>query len=246
MILDCTTKAVSWKAFIGSIARVNDEVSFNVKTDMISTKEIMTSGVALSVLEWSKDKFSKFECTNEKRIGIRINDVEAVLKRFKNDEEIHVSVDNNGNMHITNSTKEYELSTTSPSEPYSKSGKLNDQIDYVKFESNSNELESMIKDISLFGDALTISSKIGRIEFTAKEEYGTNKGKVILKKDYIDKEASTTLNIEFVQEILNELGGYSEKIDVYFFDNGYLMLRFFINNLGDVDYFISPRLSKSD
>ncbi len=242
MMFESKASVKAWKALIGSVVNLQDELSFDIKPDMILSKNTMVGNVVLSFCQWKKEMFEEYKVEEEIRIGIRMDGIRDILKRFIDKDTLEVNYDN-GIMYFKSGRKSFEMRCVSPSEPYPKDIVLKDEIQYAVFDTTNEELKDIMEDLTFLGEGCYIKSHEGKVIFSVIGDSG--KGAVELDKP-VSVVAETTMSIEFVNEILASLGKFSDSIRCHFFTNGYLMLRFFVKELGQIDYFIAPRIERKD
>ena len=73
--------AKTWQALIGAISALVDEANFEVSPQGMTLRAMDPSRIAMVDFELPKSAFSNFECDEEVRIGINMDEMEKIVKR---------------------------------------------------------------------------------------------------------------------------------------------------------------------
>jgi proliferating cell nuclear antigen len=230
-------KSSGWKACLGSISVINEEMIFTVNPEGISFQCMDISKVSFIFGRWNKDLFKEYNVKSELKLAVRVDDFLKIIKRAKEEDSIIIEDVNEGAaIQITiGDKKQYimkliHLDLDERPQPDLKSD--------VSFKLDVPEFDSILEDIKVVSDFVTIESTPKEILFTGKGDSGNSKTTIYIPCKIQSK---STFSIEFIQGLLKSVKGSVGSIILEYSQSGPLHLSLQVEDMGIIHYYLAPK-----
>jgi proliferating cell nuclear antigen len=251
MIFLARTRSPSeWKVIAGAIQTLVDEASFEATAEGLIFRAMDPSHVALIDLEWPNTAFDRYECDQQFRFTVRVEDFVKVLKTAGANDQVEIASEDGETLTFKMQDgykKEFSIhlleSTQSPT-PLPKVS-FNARIVMVQ-----DVFEKILKDINTISDHVTIEADEAKVVFTGKSDLG--RGAITVDQGSNDllelkvKEASkATYSLDYLLNITKAVGKAAEKVVCELSSKMPLRLEFDLGEQGGkIRFYLAPRIEE--
>jgi len=234
------TKAKGFKALASTLTSFVDEAVIILNEEGLKTITLDVSRKEQFVLAWNKEKFEQFDVPKEFKLIFHVNTFAAIMRRFKEDDDIIVESTKKNSIIFTQPRTKKEFDCNLLSNLIEVDRKLD--VKYSnEFELKIQQLEEMISDSEVFqAEQAWLISKDGKLCYEGKEDAGTAKG--VLLEDYNEDISNTAFRFEYLKPFLSSIKPYvDEKVKVQVGPQKPLHLVLDLGEgIGFMEYFLAP------
>jgi len=233
-----TVKLEGWKAIMTAISSLHEENVFTAKPDGIMFKVLDPSKVSLIEFFWQKENMLKYECSEEFKVGVRVEEVVKALKRFKEDIVI-INYLSNKTLQIISGKKEYVLRTIDPSY-IADNPPLNVNYD-VSFKTTMSELQEVIEDSGVFEDWFEISVIEKSVYVLGAGDAGKSKSLLSENvKNKLDENFTVYYSYSYISQIVRLMAKMCGNVLISFGKGKPILLGMEVEGVGTIEYFLAP------
>ena len=236
-----------WKDCVSAIVSLVDEGLFNITKEGISLKAMDPSSISMISFNMPNKSFSKFNVDKPVSIGLNIGNLDKMLSRTREGESL-VMKDSENKLLLEfigpNGRRKYRIQLID----VKKSVEKEPNVDFDSHVTiNGEPFKDIIKDASMLSSYISFNASKGLFSARARgdsgelEEFHENDSG-ILKKLESKKEAESTFNLEFLENMIKACPPGNE-IDISLKSNEPMKLWY---NIGDaqVSYFLAPYMEE--
>jgi len=237
--------AREWKYIVQSLAALIDEANFVFTPEGLKLRALDPSRIAMVDLELPSIVFEEYECDQETRVGVDIEELNKILKRGRADERIEFDVEG-GRLRIKiigKATRTFSLPLIDV---------VGEELGPLKVTFNvkakllSDTLKDAMRDIEQISDSvkfnaeedsftLRASSDKGEVEIVFDRESGA------LIEYEVTESSVATYSTSYLSDMLKRASALSDVASVEFSSNKPLALTFEIAGGGRLAYYLAPR-----
>ncbi len=245
-IMDSTK---TWKQIIDALATLLTDAQFVVNNNGLSLRQMDPSKAAMIDLHLPAGVFQQYECDQEYRICLGVEELTRVSKRMSGDERLEFGVDEvEKRFHIRligQSERIFKLQMQSAPEDQPK--KITAELD-VRAEMYTDAFRQAVKDISVVSThvrlaadnkSLTFAGQSETDEAEVKMEVGEESALFDLK---VKNNAASTYALSYLSEISKAISG--DTLVLQFGTNKPMILDFGIAEKGRIVFVLAPRLDR--
>jgi proliferating cell nuclear antigen len=238
--------AREWKYIIESIATIVDEANFVASPDGLRLRALDPGRVAMVELYIPANLFREYSVEQDTKIGVRLDDINDVLKRAKKDDEIHFEV-SGGRLIITLAGRAerrfrfplLDISGKEPPEP-----KLNFTVAAKML---SSMFRDALEDAGLVSETVKIKAENKSLWFIARGDKGEVESKFSIETGSlveidVKETAEAIYGIDFLNKIVSKAYRVSDILGLRFATNMPLELTFDIAGGGTLKFLLAPRM----
>lgn len=240
-----------FKKILQALATFNDEITFRVSMDGISTLEMDPTRVAMIELLLPKHVFEEFSCFEEGQFTLNVQDL--IDRRFKNlykDEAVEF-VFNNGKAHITlKGFFERHFSATLLEPPDEETPKPKNLTFTAQVKLITKTVQQILKD---FNNPASLIATSEGIRFSQRSDYDVDPYFVDLKRGsegLLDIQVSTptkaTYSDSYLREFVNAIAQLSELFTLAFARDMPLKCTCHLLGTMPFTFWMAPRISDED
>ena len=231
------------KAIISAISTLVEEATFTATAEGISFRGMDPSHVALIDISWPNSAFEKYECDNEIKFGVRIDEFSKLIKRADKKDSIEISISDQNMLLVTvGKNKKYKMrliessatDTPLPKIPYDS-----------KINLTSSKFDKILGDVQVVSDYLTIQTTDSKADFSGKGD----SGEVTIDLDKSEDEEITskedsvgTYSLEYLNPVVKAVGTNAGFITCEFSSAKPLRIEFKVANIGRIHFYLAPRV----
>ena len=245
-----TSTTRDWKVVSSVVLALVDEATFEASLEGITFRAMDPSHVALVDLSWPSSTFEKYECDSPFKFSVKMDDFAKLIKRgdTKDSIEIATTDDENIMLRILNGyEREFLLHLIESTYSSTPLPKLTFNLKAVIAK---RAFESMLNDISVISDHVTIDSSNDKLVFYGKGDIGS--GSVILEKtseDILELEvkenSKATYNIEYLSSIIKASSSASDIVILEYSSKMPIRLELKLSDLGGkIHFYLAPRIEE--
>jgi proliferating cell nuclear antigen len=241
----CNSKHL--RVVVESIKPIVDEAVFTATSEGIAFRAMDASHVSLLDINWKRDGFLDYECSNEGEItfGVRIDELLKLLRRIEQDTQVEISIAD-GEMQITASegkkTRNYKLRLLDASKSETPVPKLSFNTRVTMF---YDALVNALKDIDVISSIVEIYTNESMIKFYGKGDAGD--AEVVYWQDENTniemfnevKESKSAYSLEYLLQMLNAVD--ADNVILEYSSKMPLRLQFLLPFRCDMQYYLAPR-----
>lgn len=234
------------KTSFESISKIVSEVQIQTDSDGIRLDALDKSHITFIHLEFCKDYFSEYVCTEPEKINVDTEQVLKVLKRGKHDDALYLSVDENnlifdfnGDVNKHFKIRLIDMDYTAPSPPeLVLSGKS-----VIPFK----VLKDSMSDMGLFSEKVLISIKSDKTVFIGKGDMGDSQVEYNgLYGSDEDNIGESTYSLEKINELLRADKFSAEAILELGVNTPLTLTLQNEDETGTLSFLLAPRIESDD
>jgi len=238
--------AREWKYIIEGIATIVEEVNFVASPDGLRLRALDPGRVAMVELYIPANLFKEYNVEQDTKIGVRLEDLNDVLKRAKKEDEISFEV-SGGRLVITLAGRAerrfrfplIDISGQEPPEP-----KLNFTVAAKML---SGMFRDALQDAELVSETVKMRAENGNLWFIARGDKGEVETKFsittgsLVELD-VKETAEAIYGLDFLDKVVSKAYKVSDILGLRFATNMPLELTFDIAGGGTLKYLLAPRM----
>ena len=245
-----TSTSGEWKVVSAVVLTLIDEATFEASPEGITFRAMDPSHVALVDLSWPSLAFEKYECEALFKFSVKMDDFSKLIKRADAKDNIEITTTDDENL-VLRILDGYErkyllhlIESTYGSTPLPK------LTFNIKTIIAKRAFESMLNDISVVSDHVTIDASNDKLEFHGRGDTGS--GSVILERtnqDILELEikenSKATYNIEYLSNIIKAIGSASDTVILEYSSKMPIRLELKLGDQGGkIHFYLAPRIEE--
>lgn len=233
------------KAIISAISTLVEEATFVANAEGITFRGMDPSHVALIDISWPNSAFEKYECDNDIKFGVRVDEFSKLIKRAEKQDSIEIGISEDNMLLVTiGKNKKYKMrliessasDTPLPKIPYD-----------AKIELTSNAFDKILGDVQVVSDYLTIKATTSKAEFSGKGDSGEvvidlEKGMEQLTDISVKQESTGTYSLEYLNPVVKAVGTTAGSVTCEYSSAKPLRIEFKVANIGRIHFYLAPRV----
>ncbi len=234
------------KAIISAVSTLVEEATFVATSEGITFRGMDPSHVALIDISWPNSAFEKYECDNDVKFGVRIDEFSKLIKRADKKDGIEIGISEQNMLLVTiGNNKKYKMRLIEHSSTDTPLPKIQHESKLVI---SSPKFDKILGDVQVVSDYLTIHIHDSKGDISGKGD----SGEVVIDLDIEDsdgveeissKEDSTgTYSLEYLNPVVKAVGNTASHITCEFSDAKPLRVEFKIANIGRIHFYLAPRV----
>ena len=236
-----TCKAKYWQAICDVTKMAADEMNIQVTKQGVGFHVSSVGNVSMIKVDIPNTIFEEYECDDDTRIGIYIENLAKTLKRFRGDDTITITWTNESRLGITSDVKSFELSTTHVELKDKKTPQIEHHVD---LRCSIQEIRDVIADVELISVDIKCVAKDDVLTITG---YDTSSGKYKREIDCIVKgSAEATYNITFLKETISAIAPYITDMRIQYRHKGPIELNWSVDGVLPMTYYLAPIMERDD
>ncbi|RLE64237.1 MAG: proliferating cell nuclear antigen (pcna) [Thermoprotei archaeon] len=238
--------AREWRYIVQSLAALIDEACFTLSEEGLSLRALDPSRIAMVDLELPNTVFEEFECPEETKIGVDVEELNKILRRGKADERVEFEV-SGGRLRVRilgKAIRSFSIPLIDV---------VGEELPRLRAEFNvkarllSDTLKDAVKDAEMVSDSVKFegledylrlysSSDRGEVETIFDRDSGA-----LIEYDVIEP-STATYSISYLSDMLKKASSLSDVAMVEFSTDRPLALTFEIAGGGKLAYYLAPRM----
>ncbi len=233
------------KAIISAISTLVEEATFVANAEGITFRGMDPSHVALIDISWPNSAFEKYECDNDIKFGVRVDEFSKLIKRAEKQDSIEIGISEDNMLLVTiGKNKKYKMrliessasDTPLPKIPYD-----------AKIGLASSAFDKILGDVQVVSDYLTIKATTSKAEFSGKGDSGEvvidlEKGMEQLTDISVNQESVGTYSLEYLNPIVKAVGTTAGSVTCEYSSAKPLRIEFKVANIGRIHFYLAPRV----
>ena len=233
------------KAIISAISTLVEEATFVANAEGITFRGMDPSHVALIDISWPNSAFEKYECDNDIKFGVRVDDFSKLIKRAEKQDSIEIGISEDNMLLVTiGKNKKYKMrliessssDTPLPKIPYD-----------AKIGLTSSAFDKILGDVQVVSDYLTIKATTSKAEFSGKGDSGEvvidlEKGMEQLTDISVKQESTGTYSLEYLNPVVKAVGTTAGSVTCEYSSAKPLRIEFKVANIGRIHFYLAPRV----
>jgi proliferating cell nuclear antigen len=233
------------KAIISAISTLVEEATFVANAEGITFRGMDPSHVALIDISWPNSAFEKYECDNDIKFGVRVDEFSKLIKRAEKQDSIEIGISEDNMLLVTiGKNKKYKMrliessasDTPLPKIPYD-----------TKIGLMSSAFDKILGDVQVVSDYLTIKATTSKAEFSGKGDSGEvvidlEKGMEQLTDISVKQESIGTYSLEYLNPIVKAVGTTAGSVTCEYSSAKPLRIEFKVANIGRIHFYLAPRV----
>lgn len=233
------------KAIISAISTLVEEATFVANAEGITFRGMDPSHVALIDISWPNSAFEKYECDNDIKFGVRVDEFSKLIKRAEKQDSIEIGISEDNMLLVTiGKNKKYKMrliessasDTPLPKIPYD-----------AKIGLISSAFDKILGDVQVVSDYLTIKATTSKAEFSGKGDSGEvvidlEKGMEQLTDISVKQESTGTYSLEYLNPVVKAVGTTAGSVTCEYSSAKPLRIEFKVANIGRIHFYLAPRV----
>jgi len=233
------------KAIISAISTLVEEATFVANAEGITFRGMDPSHVALIDISWPNSAFEKYECDNDIKFGVRVDEFSKLIKRAEKQDSIEIGISEDNMLLVTiGKNKKYKMrliessasDTPLPKIPYD-----------AKIALTSSTFDKILGDVQVVSDYLTIKATTSKAEFSGKGDSGEvvidlEKGMEQLTDISVKQESTGTYSLEYLNPVVKAVGNTAGSVTCEYSSAKPLRIEFKVANIGRIHFYLAPRV----
>lgn len=233
------------KAIISAISTLVEEATFVANAEGITFRGMDPSHVALIDISWPNSAFEKYECDNDIKFGVRVDEFSKLIKRAEKQDSIEIGISEDNMLLVTiGKNKKYKMrliessasDTPLPKIPYD-----------AKIGLTSTGFDKILGDVQVVSDYLTIKATTSKAEFSGKGDSGEvvidlEKGMEQLSDISVKQESTGTYSLEYLNPVVKAVGNTAGSVTCEYSSAKPLRIEFKVANIGRIHFYLAPRV----
>ncbi|MBI3640193.1 MAG: proliferating cell nuclear antigen (pcna) [Thaumarchaeota archaeon] len=240
-----TSGSDEWKAVISAISTLVEEATFEATGEGIAFRGMDPSHVALIDIAWPNSAFEKYECDNDVKFGVRIDEFSKLIKRADKKDSIEVSISEENLLLVTiGKIKKYKMRLIESSATDTPLPKISYN---ARIGVTSAEFDKILGDIQVVSEYLSINSTTSKAEFSGRGDSG--EAVITLEKEMaempeieVKEESTATYSLEYLNSIVKAVGTVAGTVICEYSTKMPLRLEFKVANIGRIHFYLAPRV----
>ncbi|KKK43555.1 MAG: DNA polymerase sliding clamp [Candidatus Lokiarchaeum sp. GC14_75] len=244
------------KGIVETLASIIDETEFKVTPKEFTISAMDPSRICLLKLSIKKDDFDEYDCSQDSKVGLNLDDLDKILKRSTSNDAVEISFNE----------KEQKIKIKMQREGASRTRTFSlalldidieeipmDNLLKIEYPSKwvmePNFLVEAIKDAEIYSEILNINANEGKgLIFSSSGQIGEMEYD-LNEEDLIESElqgsSSGAYSLTFLKAIL-KIASITEKLEIALKTDHPLKMNFDLLEGGKLNYFLAPRVEEEE
>ncbi|MHA1409188.1 MAG: proliferating cell nuclear antigen (pcna) [Candidatus Odinarchaeia archaeon] len=237
-----------WRNIIEALSSLVDEGNFIVKPEGISMKAMDPSHIAMVDFELPKDAFKQYECADEVKVGLNLDEMVKIMRRAGADDALELSVEPNSNRlnikFIGKALRRFGLSLIDIQNEELPTPNIQFK---TRVKLTTDALRQAIDDALIVSDHIKFIAEDENLILKATGDTGEVEIKLNAKEDgailEFDKEEDSTATyaLDYLSDIMKG-GAASNIVEIKFSTNMPINVNFPLLDSGRITYYLAPRV----
>ena len=241
--------AKTWQALTSAISALVDEANFEVSPKGMTLRAMDPSRIAMVDFELPKSAFSHYECDEEGKVGINLDEMEKIVKRAGTGNSLELGVDREKNQlkltleGRTRRTFSIGLIDLGVERPPT----LSVEFD-VSAKVTADTLKEVIQDADVISDFIALDGAPDALTFSARGDTGNlqirlTKDEEALLEYKVKKPAKSMYALEYLNDMIKAVAA-SDTVQLEFGKGTPIKLVFTVSGGGHITYYLAPRVEE--
>jgi len=239
--------AKTWQSLIGAISALVDEANFEISPKGVTLRAMDPSRIAMVDFELPKSAFSHYECDEEGRIGINLDEMDKIVKRAGAGNSLELGLNREKNqLRITlqgRTKRSFNISLIDLGADRPPS--LNVDFD-INVKITAETLKEIIQDANIISDFIAIDATPDRLLISARGDTGNlevniGKSEEALLEYTVKQPAKSLYALEYLNDMMKAVAA-SDTVQLEFGKGTPIKLVFAVSSGGHITYFLAPRV----
>lgn len=244
------------KGIVETLASIIDETEFKVTPKEFTISAMDPSRICLLKLSIKKDDFDEYDCSQDSKVGLNLDDLDKILKRSTSNDAVEISFNE----------KEQKIKIKMQREGASRTRTFSlalldidieeipmDNLLKIEYPSKwvmePDFLVEAIKDAEIYSEILNINANEGKgLIFSSSGQIGEMEYD-LNEEDLIESElqgsSSGAYSLTFLKAIL-KIASITEKLEIALKTDHPLKMNFDLLEGGKLNYFLAPRVEEEE
>jgi len=234
-----TSKAKAWKGIISLMNTMKEEAMFIVTSAGLEINCINEGRVAMFDLQWPSTSLKEYACDGDIKVGFSTKLLNEIVKRFDKESEITFTWGGEGMIKLSDGSKHYQMALIAADlmEP---AKKVHVELE-ISAPMTLDMLKKIITDLQFINDAALFEVKDGMFSVSAIGD--TARASIPIFNDMTPTFTATAeYNLPYLSDVVSCMEGVAEISQIQFGTAKPLYLKIVIEDLGVMNYFLSPYL----
>jgi proliferating cell nuclear antigen len=241
--------AKTWQTLISALSAMVDEANFELSSKGITLRAMDPSRIAMVDFELPKSAFSHFECDEEGKIGINLDEMEKIVRRAGAGNSLELGVDNEKNqIKITlegRTRRSFSMAMIDLS--VERPPTLTIEFD-VSIKITADTLKEIIQDADVISDFIALDASDEALTFSARGDTGDlqvriGKDQEALLEYKVKKPAKSLYALEYMNDMMKAVAA-SDTVQMEFGKGTPAKLLFSVSGGGHITYYLAPRVEE--
>ena len=244
------------KGIVETLASIIDETEFRVTPKEFIITAMDPSRICLLKLSLKAEDFDSYECKQEIKIGLNLDDLDKILKRSSTNDSIEIEFKESDNKikiimkrEGTSRSRTFSLALLDIEMEEIQMEKLL-QIEYnSKWVIDPNFFVEAIKDAEIYSEILNMKAEEKKgLTFSSSGQIGEmiyNLSEEDLFESNITDTSTGAYSLTFLKAIL-KIASITEKLEISLLTDHPLKMIFNLLEGGELSYFLAPRVEEAD
>jgi proliferating cell nuclear antigen len=241
-----------FKGIVESIKELVVEANAEVKPEGIFIQAMDTSHVALISVNLKAEGFASFNCSSHMTLGINMQNLSKIMKLSGSSDSVTLKANQDASNLLlifadekSNKKVEFDmhlltLETEALTIP---------ELDYeATITMSAKEFAELCRDMHQVTETVAISTAGQKVRFLTESDIG--KANTVLENTSTTKvEVTSDVNLSFSLRCLNQFNKaacFANEITIKLANSKPLLVRFLIGDLGELKYYLAPKMSESN
>ncbi len=239
--------AKTWQSLIGAISALVDEANFEISPKGVTLRAMDPSRIAMVDFELPKSAFSHYECDEEGRIGINLDEMDKIVKRAGAGNSLELGLNREKNqLRITlqgRTKRSFNISLIDLGADRPPS--LNVDFD-INVKITAETLKEIIQDANIISDFIAIDATPDSLLISARGDTGNlevniGKSEEALLEYTVKQPAKSLYALEYLNDMMKAVAA-SDTVQLEFGKGTPIKLVFAVSSGGHITYFLAPRV----
>jgi len=246
------------RKILDAVKDLLNEATFDCTESGIQLQAMDNSHVSLVSLNLRAEGFEDYRCDRNLSMGMNLASLTKILKCSNNDDVVTIKAQDAADI-VTfvfeaknaKSISEFDMKLMNLDQEHLGIPET-DYACVVKMP--SGEFARIVRDLSQFGESITVTCKKSGVGFSSTGDIGTGNVKVA-KSSGVDDKDSTSIELQepvtltFASRYLNSFAkasGLSEKVQLSMSPDVPLVVEFKVQDIGYIRYYLAPKIEDDD
>lgn len=239
--------AKTWQTLISAISALVDEANFEISPKGMTLRAMDPSRIAMVDFELPKSAFSAYECDEEGRIGVNLDEMDKIVKRAGAGNSLELALDREKNqLQITlqgRTKRSFKISLIDLGAD--RPPTLNVDFD-INIKITADTLKEIIQDANIISDFIAIDAKPENLIISARGDTGNlevtiEKSEEALLEYTVKEPAKSLYALEYLNDMMKAVAA-SDTVQLEFGKGTPIKLVFAVSSGGHITYFLAPRV----
>jgi len=239
--------AKTWQALISAISTLVDEANFELSPQGITLRAMDPSRIAMVDFEIPRSAFSRYECDQEDKIGVNLDEMEKIVKRAGPGNSLELRLDpEKSQLRITlegRTRRSFGMALIDLG--VERPPSLNVEFD-VTVKITTDTLKEIVKDAEIVSDYVSFEATDDALIISARGDTGNLEVRISRDEDalldyQVRKPARSLYALEYLTDMM-KASAASDTVQLEFGKGTPIKLVFPVVEGGHLTYYLAPRV----